>query len=66
MQVLVWAGTFMLLTFAGSTVALAGMVGLPIADGIQFGLYVMATLVAGSGILLWLAAQRAPSPGASR
>ena len=60
MRVLVWAGMFMLLTFAGSTIAVAGMVGMPIAGEVQFGLYTMAALVIGSGAILLIAARGAP------
>ena len=62
MRVLVWAGMFMLLTFAGSTVALAGMVGMPIAGEVQFGLYTMAAIVIGSGAVLLITARGARPP----
>jgi hypothetical protein len=62
MQILVWAGMFLLLAVAGSTITLAGMVGMPIADGVQVGLFAMAALVIGSGIVLLAAARRAGRP----
>ncbi len=59
MQILVWAGTFLLLAVVGSMVSIAGMIGMPIADGVQAGVMVMAVLVLGSGLALVTAARRA-------
>lgn len=52
MQILVWAGMFLLLAVVGSTVGIVGMIGLPIAAGVQVGVFAMAALVVGSGIAL--------------
>ena len=63
MQILVWAGMFLLLAVVGSTVGVAGMIGMPIATEVQTGVFVMAALVAGSGIALLILSRRAtPSP----
>ena len=58
MQIIVWAGLFLLLSVVGSTITLAGMVGMPIASGVQAGLMATAVLVVGSGIVLSAAARR--------
>ena len=54
MTSLVWAFMFLLLSVAGSTIALAAMIGMPIPIDIQNDVLAMAVLVVGSGIVLAL------------
>jgi hypothetical protein len=54
MASLVWAFMFLLLSVAGSTIALVAMIGLPIPIDIQNDVFALAALVVGSGIVLTL------------
>ena len=60
MRILIWAGLFLLLTVAGTTAALAAMIGMPIADTFQFGLFALAALIGGWGIVLLASTPVAP------
>ena len=60
MRNLIWAGTFLLLTLVASTIAAAAMIGMPIADGVQFGVAGMTLLLMGWGIVLVAAMRIAP------
>ncbi len=54
MASVVWASMFLLLSLAGSLIALAAMIGTPISVDIQSGVLALAALVVGSGIALGL------------
>ena len=54
MAPLVWAFMFLLLSVAGSMIALAAMIGMPIPIDVQYDVFAMAALVVGSGIVLTL------------
>jgi energy-converting hydrogenase Eha subunit H len=56
MEILVWAGMFLMLAVAGSLVALFSMVGMPIGSDLQTALLVLAALVGGTGMAVFLAA----------
>ncbi len=52
MSSLVWASVFLLLVFLGSMVGCFAIIGMPIALGVQVGLYGAGFLLVGFGCLL--------------
>ena len=50
MQILILPAVFLLLVIVGSTVALASIIGLPIAGGVQTGILLLVALTAGWAI----------------
>jgi len=61
MEFLLWAGMFLMLAVAGSMVTLFGMVGVPIGSDLQAALFVLAALVGGTGMAVFLA-EPSPAP----
>lgn len=65
MPSLVWASVFLLLVFLGSMVGCFAIIGMPIALGVQVGLYGAGFILAGFGCLLLAASAPVDNKAAS-